>query len=1276
VQQASKHNGLIDAKEKIEKNVRDFRAKIPAVKVENMALRNYLEKANETVLSLIPYMQNVQAEIHDGISSSAKVETLMEAMTSKTNIHWSKEIKEVAKSIKVKQLNIKEVRHLNLKSVVSALARVAKEEKEKARQKGRRGGVKNRGRPKTPNKVKEKVTVNQGETQEGDDGDEQPTPKRNTRSRTANIKGKEKFVEDEVDAQKDVLPTDNPQSQPKKIPRLKIVSRESQTDESKREPKRKRVEQPIQDQLPDIKTEVQDNLPKRKRVQENLSTASTPTQSTDITEVQEGRANTESSAPASAASITSMTTAKRNNKRGKRKRAEEPPSEVTVEEERKQNNNDQTSASMPSDEVTKSVPVKRQYRRTRKSTNKEKKKADEQTPTSTSNLDQASASDSIQVKKPTKRARKSAKPNETAEDATNTNDAVATANVTSKKTRRKGKTITELRPKLRLLAPKTEEKGEGSTFHVVLNINKHKNDSTNSDPMEDTSNEVVTTTSMHSDTSNVVTAIFDHNSRQDNVNKVESNEENSSNTRSGIGISTLLNPIEETSSSTSTVYEASAQTYLYEAVNASTNKQNYFGGNENLYQSSTSNNNLPIQNNIMGFYRYGATSSSSTSTTNAGRTHPYEKHITSFRVPLNVGVNESGLNPYTSYNQGAYPSPYFNPRNATNYSFSPYTPMNQCMPYSNVNENRASNGTFTNMTNNNSNSTFTNVTNNRTSTGTFTNTTNSHGLNALLSAVNFVELKAPETNSFVAKESHKKVEPISFVTKENRKEVEPTSLVTKENHEVEPTSFVAKENEVVEPTTLVTQENNEEVEPSSFVAEENHEEVEPPSFVAEENHEVVKPPSFIVQENNKVIESSSLITQEDKVKPPSFVAQENNKEVEPLSFVAQKNKEVEPHSFAVQENDEEVEPLSIVESNKEVEPIPFVAQENNKEVEIESRTKSSQIQSQISTPSVSFYGGYTSTIKANPSGEVATSYQSGSVSFLSFTGPSTFSFTSTIITQDDNAAAETLPGSSKRNDTRNIGTAPVETVPVETVPIETAPIETAPIKVAPVETVPKETIPKETASMETAPIETAQIETAPIETEAVPMETAPVETPAETASVKTDKTDLEEDPVSPSQEITSNEELAPAQNTVIKRRKRGPAGIKKKAGRKPKAKPLEDEAERIPVPQPTCSVCDLVVAPTSDSPSKTCIKPQRARDSMLLKGRDKVNQMVRCGYCNKWYHLACMIPPRRTMPNTGYVWRCADCDQPSASTGESPSSGDAPSAPKTSKKWNLRSATK
>ncbi|RHZ55364.1 hypothetical protein Glove_416g2 [Diversispora epigaea] len=134
------------------------------------------------------------------------------------------------------------------------------------------------------------------------------------------------------------------------------------------------------------------------------------------------------------------------------------------------------------------------------------------------------------------------------------------------------------------------------------------------------------------------------------------------------------------------------------------------------------------------------------------------------------------------------------------------------------------------------------------------------------------------------------------------------------------------------------------------------------------------------------------------------------------------------------------------------------------------------------------------------------------------------------------------------------------------------------------------------------------------------------------------------------------------------------------------------------VPQPVCRVCNQIEPPPHDQPSATYIYPAKARESMLLKGRDKVHRMVRCNYCSKWYHLACMNPPRKTMPTGGYIWRCEECDNvdldntqsgnngnnhqsepPEASSSTSsnhPSSDNVQSGSTTTKKWRLRSSTK
>nr|CAG8462207.1 14372_t:CDS:10 [Entrophospora candida]CAG8462965.1 9110_t:CDS:10 [Entrophospora candida] len=43
------------------------------------------------------------------------------------------------------------------------------------------------------------------------------------------------------------------------------------------------------------------------------------------------------------------------------------------------------------------------------------------------------------------------------------------------------------------------------------------------------------------------------------------------------------------------------------------------------------------------------------------------------------------------------------------------------------------------------------------------------------------------------------------------------------------------------------------------------------------------------------------------------------------------------------------------------------------------------------------------------------------------------------------------------------------------------------------------------------------------------------------------------------------------------------------------------------------------------------------------KGKDITNRMLRCNFCKKWNHLACMNPPIKTIPNGGFVWRCDEC---------------------------------
>jgi len=68
------------------------------------------------------------------------------------------------------------------------------------------------------------------------------------------------------------------------------------------------------------------------------------------------------------------------------------------------------------------------------------------------------------------------------------------------------------------------------------------------------------------------------------------------------------------------------------------------------------------------------------------------------------------------------------------------------------------------------------------------------------------------------------------------------------------------------------------------------------------------------------------------------------------------------------------------------------------------------------------------------------------------------------------------------------------------------------------------------------------------------------------------------------------------------------------------------------VPQPICVCCGEVQAPDGRS-TATLVSPVRVRASAIVKGRDRVHRMIRCNFCTKWYHLACMNPPIRTMPS-------------------------------------------
>ncbi len=67
-------------------------------------------------------------------------------------------------------------------------------------------------------------------------------------------------------------------------------------------------------------------------------------------------------------------------------------------------------------------------------------------------------------------------------------------------------------------------------------------------------------------------------------------------------------------------------------------------------------------------------------------------------------------------------------------------------------------------------------------------------------------------------------------------------------------------------------------------------------------------------------------------------------------------------------------------------------------------------------------------------------------------------------------------------------------------------------------------------------------------------------------------------------------------------------------------------------PQPVCFKCDKVEPPDGHQPP-SYVKSTKSTNLMLeKKGRDTVNRMIRCNFCIKWYHLACMNPPRKTMP--------------------------------------------
>ncbi|CAI2181739.1 17985_t:CDS:2 [Funneliformis geosporum] len=1022
VQQSSKHNSLIDAKEKAVKNVKDFRAKIPIVKNEHKALKSYFDKASEAVISLIPQMRDIKFETND---EAMKLETLMESITTTKNIRWTKEAKRNAKNIKINQLSTGEVKSLNIKSIIMALARAAKEEKEKARQKGRRSGFKGRGRPKAPNKVKEKEkAVGQEETPEGDEGEEQPSTKRTTRSRVASVKGKSKQIEDEGNTQKGNVPADNINAP--KSPKVR--------SDAKRGPKRKREEEATsedltQKQSTDINTEDQTELSKKKRVQ-NLSTNA---QSTDMIE---GQVNTE----------TSTVSSKKNTRKGKRKRSSDVPSDNAVEgtSSNNDNKNDQALASVKSDEVIESIPVKRQYKRTRKPANK--KKSGQTSKKGTSNDQEVSSSAQDEQTSETVQSVQDS-PSTTSNENMNTcvpNEPVLVTRVEPKmvfKRRRRRKVAPaspKPKPKLRPIAPK-----EG--FPVVLNI---KQKCSESEDMEYTTNEVIESTPNPCENFNISTITPEYITQQESISII--NEEVSFNKRSGglLGISNLLNPVEDSPSSTSTIYETSAQTYLYEAANASVTNQSYFGSNERLYQKPAPSTNIAITQSI----GYGSITDNSVNTTSLQQNYFMAESSSkqmAFGVPLttHASVSESRSNTFTnSFANQELNIPYSNPFIATATNYTPFHSTTQM-------DTRTFTSSYVPMNQNDSITTFTspyegtgafnNVTSNVQAPAV--NTSNINGLDALVTAAEFVE---------------------------------------------------------------------------------------------------------------RIPGSSELS--------------------------------------------------------------PFVPEDVD-EIQDKATTETSQDQSQIHDAHEDVYNESCSSVQVNshstvsPSSEkeVVNHYQSESADFLNFADPNTRASDMTI----DNET----PRSSEDHDAQN-----VETI----VPSKGEDSKEEPT-----------TLTQDTLEVAGTP-----------------------------------------DTVDTADTANNEEQLMPAQNTKL-RRKRVPAigGTRKKAGRKPKAKSVEEEViqpRTPPIPQPDCTVCQLSSPPENDQPSATYIKPNRARESMLHKGRDKVNRMVRCGYCSKWYHLACMVPPRRTMPTGGYVWRCAECDHPSSvnSTSVEPS-GHSASASST-KKWNLRSATK
>ncbi|CAG8490340.1 6787_t:CDS:10 [Ambispora leptoticha] len=103
-----------------------------------------------------------------------------------------------------------------------------------------------------------------------------------------------------------------------------------------------------------------------------------------------------------------------------------------------------------------------------------------------------------------------------------------------------------------------------------------------------------------------------------------------------------------------------------------------------------------------------------------------------------------------------------------------------------------------------------------------------------------------------------------------------------------------------------------------------------------------------------------------------------------------------------------------------------------------------------------------------------------------------------------------------------------------------------------------------------------------------------------------------------------------------------PSKYRKPLGRpskKPQQKPI-----KVKLPQPICTVCDKIEPPLNDQAPESYVTPTKSRAKSIMNGRDKVHRMIRCGFCEKWFHLACINPPRKTMPSPGFVWQCEECD--------------------------------